>query len=196
MPAPIRNALLLLAAAACLAACGGSPPPARATSEFTPEHAEVFEDSVDFVDDPTVLEGRWREDWSRDLDRRVGFSDLIALVKVSYLNTDTNLERVSTFRIVVSVERSLYGEAPEEEVTLIVREGEPGYGTVVGNERRILDQAFVAYIKWYQADASTVLPHWHLAPATEPVVRRTEYLIERRADVPDDTRTIEVVHQE
>lgn len=166
--------------------CGGTAEPARATTPFTADHAEIFEDGVDFIADPTSLEGRWREDWSRDLDRRVSESDLIAKVVIHTIHTDTDLDRVSTYRLVAEVTEELWGGAPEEELQLTVREGEAGYGTLEGNDRRVLDQPFVAFIKWYDAPDGTVRAHWHLAPSTEPVVTRVEYLIENRLRAPED----------
>lgn len=179
-----------------LSGCGSAPPPARATTPFTAEHAEVFEDGVDFIADPTQLEGRWREDWSRDLDRRVSESDVIAKVTVHTIHTDTDLDRVSTYRLVGEVEEALWGEPPEDEVTLSVREGDPGYGTLEGNDRRVLNQSFVAFIKWYDAPDGTVRPHWHLAPSTEPVVSRVEYLIENRLRAPEDRADRRVIVHE
>jgi hypothetical protein len=182
----MRASLILLAAPVLLSACGSTAPPARATTPFTAEHAEVFEDGVDFIADPTHLEGAWREDWSRDLDQRVSESDLIARITVHTLRTDTDLERINTYRLQAKIDEALWGEPPEDEVTLTVREGEAGFGTLEGNDRRILNQPFLAFIKWYDAPDGQVRPHWHLAPATEPVVSRVEYLIENRLRAPED----------
>lgn len=179
-----------------VAACGGSAPPARATSPFTDEHAEVFEDGVDFIADPGHLEGRWRQDWSRDLDRRVSWSDLIARVTIHTLRTDTDLDRVNTYRLIAEVDETLWGEPPEDELTLTVREGEAGYGTIEGNDRRILNQPFVLFLKWYDAPDGNVRPHWHLAPATEPVTARVEYLIENRLRAPDERADERVIVHE
>lgn len=176
--------------------CGSAAAPARTTSPFTPEHAEVFEDGVDFIADPTALEGRWREDWSRDLDKRVSWSDLIARVTIHTVRTDTDLDRRSTYRLIAEVDEAYWGEAPEEELTLTVAEGEPGYGTLEGNDRRVLNQPFVLFAKWYDAEDASVKAHWHLAPATEPVVARVEYLIENRLRAPDDRAERRVVIHE
>lgn len=187
---------LLTVAIALLSACGGSATPARQTSPFTEEHAAVFEDGVDFIADPTALEGRWRQDWSRDLDQRVTWSDLIAKVTINTLRTDTDLDRLSTFRLIAVVEDSMWGDPPEEEMVLTVREGEAGFGTIEGNERRILNQPFIAFVKWVETPTGEVSPHWHLAPATEEVTARVEYLIENRLVDPDargDRRVI--VHE-
>lgn len=180
----------------CSLGCGGgAPETAIVTSEFTAEHAAVFEDGMDFVEDPTTLEGRWREDWSNDLEQRVIDADLISVVTITYVRTDTDLDRRNTYRIVAEIGRNLFGKPPEQELTLTVREGETGFGTIEGNERRILTRPFIAFIKWYRADDTRIRPHWHLAPASNPVVRRTEYLIENRRDVPDDSRETVVIHE-
>jgi hypothetical protein len=191
-----RHLGIAVASALAAVACGASAPEVQPTSPFTEEHAEVFEDGVDLIQDPEALEGRWREEWSRDLDRRVSFSDLIALVKVSYLRTDTDPGRVTTYRIIAQVQDVLHGESGIEELELTVKQGEGGFATIDGNERQILDARFVAFIKWYTNEANEVAPHWHLAPATRPVVARVEYLIERRHQAPDDDgRTTTVIHR-
>ncbi len=194
----IRRSLrldVLAPLAVVVAGCGPSAPVVRPTTPFTEEDAEIFEDGVDLIQDPEALEGRWREDWSRDLDKRVSFSDYIGVVRVSYLRTDTDPSRVSTYRIIGHVERAVYGEYGEDELELIVKEDEGGYGTIVGNEAQILDASFVAFVKWYTTESGDVAPHWHLAPATHPIVARVEYLVERRHEVPRDTRTTTIVHE-
>ncbi len=184
------------ALASLLAACGSAAPPARSTSPFEAQHAEVFEDGADFIADPTHLEGRWREDWSRDLDRRVSWSDVIARVTVHTLRTDTDLDRVDTYRLIAAIDEALWGQAPEDDLTLTVREGEPGYGTLEGNDRRILNQPFLLFVKWYDTPEGQVRPHWHLAPATEPVVSRVEYLIDNRLRAPEDRADQRVIVHE
>jgi hypothetical protein len=171
-------------------ACGGGGAAEVQLTPFTPEHAEVFEDGIDFVADPEGLEGRWREDWSWDLDRRVTWADVIAIVTVRTVRSDTDPGRENTVRLVVETGRTLVGD-PGEDLELKVHQDSPGYSSVEGNSRRILDHEFIAFIKWYETDSGAVAPHWHLAPSTESVVSRTEYLLERRREIPRerDTRT-------
>jgi hypothetical protein len=174
-------------------ACGSSAPPIE-VSPFTEEHAEIFEDGADFIEDPESLEGRWREDWSRDLDRRVTHADVIAVVTIQYLRTDTNPDRQTTYRLIAKMKRTLVGEPPEE-VEMTVAEGQGGFATIEGNDRRILNEEFLAFLKWYRTEAGEIAPHWHLSPASEPIVDRVEYLIERRRDIPRERgRTTTVVH--
>lgn len=178
---------LLALALGCLSlGCGSSTAPTRTISPFTAEDARFFEDGVDFVADPEALEGRWREDWSEELDGRIGLADFVGLVTVTTMRTDTDLDRHTTYRLITTVERELLGDS-DEEITLTIREGEAGFGTIAGNERRILNQPFIAFLKYYQREGTEgeagVDAHFHLSPATEGVVRRAEYLLERRRGV-------------
>jgi len=189
------HSFLLLALLAA-PACGGGTTEVH-LSPFTAEHAEVFEDGVDFVADPENLEGRWREDWSRDLDRRVTWADVIAMVTIRTLRTDTDPDRQTTFRLIAEAGRELLGDIPEE-VELKVHQHEVGFGTVEGNHRQILDQEFIAFLKWYETENGDVAAHWHLSPGSDPVVSRTEYLIERRHEIPrerESIRTRTIVHE-
>lgn len=188
--------VLVLLAIPASWACGGGGTEVHLTP-FTAEQREVFEDGVDFVADPQGLEGRWREDWTRDLDRRVTWADVIAIVTVRTMRTDTDPNQRTTFRLMAEIGRSLLGDAPPD-VEMVVRQDSMGFDTVDGNHRQILDTEFIAFLKWYENENGDVKPHWHLSPSSDPVVSRTEYLIERRRDIPrrrDNVRTTTIVHQ-
>lgn len=194
----MHHLLRALAALSLLSGCGGAQTEAVVTSPFTGEDAVVFEDGVDFVFDPDVLEGRWREDWSRELQQRVERADIVAVVRVATLRTDVDLDRRTTYRLIATVERELLGEPPQEEMSLVVREGEGGFESVRSNERRVLDGDFVAFVKWYQTEHESVAPHWHLSPATDPVLRRVEFLVRRRTQAEEEaqTTTRTIVHED
>lgn len=161
-------------------ACGGSKGNIRPSSPFREEHARFFDDGVDFTADPSVLDGRWAESWAEELDHRVGGADLVAVVVIHMLRTDVDLERRATYRLTGRIANAMFGNAPGDEVVLPVHEAQSGFASVEGNERRILDRTFVAYVKWYEADDGSILPHWHLSPATPAIVKRTEELVARR----------------
>ena len=178
--------------ALAMAGGGSSGPAVRVTSPFTAEHAAVFDDGADFVARPDALDGDWREDWDRDLQKRVGFSDAIGVVTVTTLRTDTDLDRRTTYRLICHVDRMLYGESPGEEFELVVREGSDGYASVDGNDRRILQKTFVLFMKWYQPPAGQVAVHWHLSPASQQILTATNRMVERRnvAQNPDQREII------
>jgi hypothetical protein len=180
-----------------VAACGGGSQEVEVqVTPFTEEHAAVFEDGIDFVADPEGLEGRWREDWSRELDQRVSWSDVVAVITIRTIRTDTDPNRETTLRLLAEPSRTLLGEIPDE-IELKVGHEQAGFSTVEGNDRQILNTEFVAFLKWYQAADGSVRPHWHLAPASDPVMSRVEYLLERRREVPRerDRRTRTVIHE-
>ena len=169
-----------------LLACGGGAAESarpRSADPLTEEQATVFEDGVDFVADPTVLEGAWRESWTRELDLRVSDANAVALVTVHTLRTDVDLDRRTTFRLLFNVERTLLGSV-DPDLTLRVVEGDAGFASLTGNEQRILNQPFVLFLRWAQAPGSEeVVARWHLSPAADGVVDRVEYLAERRRGV-------------
>lgn len=159
------------------------------TSPFTAEHAAVFDDGLDLVGDPRMLEGAWIETWERDLDLRVSAADVVALVTVRALRTDIDLEQRQTYRLVTHVDRTFLGQV-SEDLTLSVVEGQGGFGFIRSNERRLLDEQYIAFVKWFD-DAGTVRARWHLAPATEPVALRVRDLLRSRRDV----RPVETVRR-
>lgn len=178
--------------ALAVAGCGPAAPPIVVTGPFTAEHEAAFENGVDYIDDPTILEGSWLRTWENDVDRRVQLADAVALVTITTLRQDVDLDRHETYRLIAHVDRERHGDLPDE-VTFVVRYDQAGFGTVRGNEERILNQRFVAFIKWVDQDGQ-IVARWHLAPASERVVRRVNTLIER-VHTPDEERRRVIVRE-
>jgi len=167
-----------------LSACGAAAPVVPVGRPFSADDTRLFGDGVDFVADPTALEGRWRQEWSDDLQGRIGSADAVAMVTVHTLRTDVDPARRTTYRLIVGVDRVLLGELAGEELTLTSGEAEPGFRTVAGNDHRLLQQPFIAFLKWERGlDDATPTLRFHLSPATEAVARRVAYLLERRRGV-------------
>jgi hypothetical protein len=166
--------IVLLSSVLCLAACAkGTPAPAAPVAPLTAEQAMAFDDGVDFVATLQGLEGKWREDWDRDLQTRVGAANLVALVTVRTLRTDTNPEQQVTYRLVAQVDRELVGTPGRgDELELAVSAHELGFSSVHENIGRITDHQYVAYVKAGPDGAS-----WHLSPASAEVVSETESVI-------------------
>lgn len=165
-------------------ACGASAPPMRVTSPTTPADLRVFDHGVDLVDDPDILGGQWRESWGEELQARVGAADLIQLVRLNSAQATQIPDQGRSYRLDIEPSNALLGE--ETDVDLVTAEGDGGFVSVDRNQTRLLSTDFVVYIKWYRNDAGEILAHWHLSPATPAVVRRIQYLIERRRTAPED----------
>jgi hypothetical protein len=166
--------IVVLSSLLCLAACTSTAQTARksgASAPLTPEQAQAFDDGIDFVGTLHGLEGRWREDWDRDLQTRVGTASLVALVTVRTLLTDTNPEQQIRYRLVAQVDRELVGKA-DRELELSVQADELGFNSVHENIGRITDRQYVAYVKVGPSG-----PSWHLSPASAEVVSETESVI-------------------
>ncbi|MAQ17379.1 MAG: hypothetical protein CMN30_21605 [Sandaracinus sp.] len=189
----------LVLSALVLSACGATTSNTIPTtgSPLTTEDRMLFDDGADYVGDPAVLEGRWRDDWSRELDERVTNADVVAVVRVDTLRTDTDLERYTTFRVVVTEVDAIVGDLPDDLV-LASTEGDGGYSTIDGNESRILNREHVLFLRWEQSTPDApVRARWHLSPHEAPVVDRVEYLAERRRGVARDTGNTSVyVHEQ
>lgn len=179
-----------------LAACGGANKKAPITPT-TPEQLRVFEHGVDFVAALEGIEGRWRDDWDRELQERVGSADFIGTVHIETLLTETDPEQTVTHRLVARVTRTILGDGGKT-VELRVREGEVGFPTIHDNVARIQARDFLAYVKWFKDDAGDRAAHFHLSPASEPVISETERVIGMRkggaTDEADGGRTIVYTH--
>ena len=154
-----------------LPACAGSSKSVKVTPT-TPEQERVFEHGVDFVAALEGLEGRWREDWDRDLQLRVGGSDYIGIVHIDTLLTETNPEQRVSHTLNGSVERSLLGDA--RDVQLRVSEGQPGFPTIHDNLQRIESRDFIVYVKWFLDGDGDRAAHFHLSPASDVIISETE----------------------
>jgi hypothetical protein len=163
-------AVLLFCSGVSLNACGGSD--SVRVSNFTEEHAKVFDNSVDFTADPELLENQAAQLWQSDLEARSKLSDFIGVATVSTLVSDVDLEKQTTYRLVSTIIRELYGDAHGKELTFAVKEGSEGYPRVELNQQRILNQNFVVYAKWVKQESGQIETRWHLSPASDNVIRR------------------------
>ncbi|MET0283228.1 MAG: hypothetical protein ABW352_02115 [Polyangiales bacterium] len=158
-----------------LAACAGSTQTAKPVVTLTPEQTKAFDSGIDFVGSLEGLEGRWREDWDRDLQERVGVAQFVGLVTVRTLRTDTDPQQHVTYRLVAHVDRELSGKPSHgKELELAVRDSALGFTSVHENISRITDRQYVAYVVTGPEGEL-----WHLSPASPEVVSETESVISR-----------------
>lgn len=167
--------MVLLALAAC-----ATTEIIRVTSPMTSEDEVRFDDSVDYVANPDDLGGTWAERFHREIPDRVGASDLIAVVRVSAVNDDVDSRGRRTMRIVGTVEEELSGHGPRT-LSLAVGAREPGFDTVAGRERQLLERRFVVFVKWANGDAGSILARWHLHPASDAILGEVRRAIRARA---------------
>jgi hypothetical protein len=163
---------LVLLAAAGLAGCAAprNPP---ADGPLSAEEERLFEHGVDFVGRIGGLEGRWKEEYDRDLARRVAAADLIAIVYVRKSRTDRDPHERVIHRLYGDVERTLHGVAPGPELELLARQGDAGFRSIDDNLLRLQDARLVVYVKWYETETG-LAGHFHLSPASDDVVQQTE----------------------
>jgi hypothetical protein len=175
----------------CLAGCGGSSTttPARPTSPFTATDLRLFDDGVDLVSDPDGLGGKWADDWSIDMRDRVERSDLIVLVTVNTLLTDTDPEGHVAHRLVVQVGKSMKGLPPSGEINLSSPDSAAGFPTVDTNRNRLLHLRLLCLLKWYAEPDGTVSSHFHLVSDADTIISRVQAHIER--ETPQNRTVIE-----
>lgn len=185
----MRCTVYLCALLGALTACGGTTTnQALVTGPFTDEHAAVFDNSVDYIGNPGILEDNWLDQWETELRERVRLADAVALVRITTLREDFDLDRHQTYRLVGRVEDRAYGAIPDE-VTLVVRQTDAGFGTVDGNTNRILEVQFLAFVKWVDEDGR-IGARWHLSPAADTVIGRVNSLVDRYHTPEEDRRTV------
>jgi hypothetical protein len=176
--------------ALALLACGSSAPPRPVITPMTPEAEVAFENGIDFMGDPSILEGNWLEDWDRDIRDRSELSDAVLLVRVRALQQNVDLDRHQSYRILVHVDTVRFGTGVPDDMTYVSREGEPGYASVHENESRLLEQSFVAFVRWAETPEGEVVARWHLSPASSGVMRRVNDVLNRRTTTRPRTVTV------
>jgi hypothetical protein len=119
-------------------------------------------------------------------------ADVVAVVTAGTLRTDVDPEQRHTYRLIVHVDRVLYGEHVGTELELIVTENAGGFASVDENERQILNQQFLVFIKWARVDRVT-RARWHLSPATDQVASRVRDTLLRIHRVRPDTEHHRVI---
>lgn len=157
---------------------------------ITAEQAAVYDNGIDYVDNPSLLEGPWLETWEREIDQRVTNADAVSYVTISTIRTDADLERRETFRLTAHSDSIRYGQIDEDMVIVSAR-NDSGFDTVRGNDTRILNNRFVLFLRWVQADANSPrVARWHMSPASEPIVARVNSLVAARHGDTTDRRRI------
>lgn len=174
----LRRLLLAVLAALGLVACGGGAPVVRVTSPFTSSDATVFDQGVDFVDDPDILEGHWSEDWTREFQHRVGSSDLVEIVDVVSLRVATLPDQDPEYMIDIQPRRALLGDSTD--VDLESHTGDSGYASIDSNQRRLASGSFLLFVKYATGPDGTIVAKWHLSPATDKILGHANDLLSAR----------------
>ena len=154
--------------------------------EFMPEDEWTFDNAVDLIDKPAIVESEWQGQF----ERRVTRADFIGVVRVDSISVDEDREGAG-YRLTAKVIDTWEGRAPRELV-LRVHDDEPGFRTVSLYENRLLGSRFVAFVKWQpDPDSNEEIPRWHLSPDSPGVRDKVRFF---STPPPNDARTeVEVV---
>ena len=178
------RALILVAIACGGIGCARGAANVPATA-YQPTDARLFDHSVDFVETPVIVEGEWRGAF----EQRVVRADLIAAVRVESSVAET-VKRQSALRIAVRVTDRLKGESTRN-IELRVDDTQASFSTVEDHEQRILNERWIAFIKWEAVEGAAPIPHWHLSPDTAEVRAKIDYLLS--SPPPDPNTQVEVI---
>jgi hypothetical protein len=155
------------------AACGGSQKGPTISSPFEARDAQLFDDGMDLMQDPDSLHGQWRADWEGELTERIERSDVVVEGEVIAVHEDSDPDKRTSYRVVLTVERVHQGRMDSSETSLIAREGALGYRSIAANPERLLRRPFVAFIKYAEAPGRPVA-HFHLTPPSTALQRGFE----------------------
>lgn len=172
---------VLVACVVCASlGCGGASTTAP-TTDFAPEDDLLFDNSIDFVDRPAIVESEWRGQF----ERRVTRANIIAVVMIQSLSSVQDRQGAG-YRLTAKVTELLKG-ASDREIVLRTHDGEPGFRRVQVNENRLLRDPFVAFIRWENdPEFEELVPRWHLSPDSPGVRDKVTFFL---SPPPGDDRT-------
>lgn len=155
------------------------------TVEFAAEDQLLFDNAVDLVDKPVIVESEWRGEF----ERRVTRADIIAGVKIESLSSDED-RRGASYRLTARVADRLKGKSVRELI-LRVHDDDPGFQSVRTNEDRLLRDPFIAFVKWeYDPEFDRPVPRWHLSPDSAAVRDKVAFFLSTLSR--DDRTQVEV----
>ncbi len=187
-PASTSTFLALACAAVACAGCGGAQTKGVTPGEFTAEHGVLFDDGVDLIEDPEGLQGRWKSDYELELEQRAEAADLVVSGVVTTVRVEQDPEMRHTFHLLLRRDDVLKGETDEPEFALTSREGARGYGSVSQHRDRMLEQPFVAFIRYAEGEGGEAVAHFHLSRPSPTVISTLE-----RRDAKDNPHRVKVI---
>ena len=131
----------------------------------------LFDDGVDLIEDPDALQGRWKDEWERELDDRIAQSDFVSTGAVKTIRVEVNPEGRESYHLTFEVDRNLKGNAPRGQISLSSRGGASGYASLDQYRERMLNRELVAFVRYAKEQSGAVVTHFHLAPPSEAIKR-------------------------
>lgn len=170
----LLRAVVVLLLIGC-AACGAHGAAAsRSSVPLSAREQMLFEDGADLLENPDVLQDRWKADYDRELDERIAASDLIALGVVTNVRSDLDPDGKTNFRLLFSVERVLAGEAESTELSLTSLDGAAGSSTIRNDRAQLLQRPMVVFVKYGAGNDGLATAHFHLALRSKTIEARVD----------------------
>lgn len=167
---------------ACGLACGSGAPKRgpRATAPLTAEQAALFNDGVDMLEKPEMLQDAWRQQWADETQRLADNAELVVRGVVTTVRTDKDPDQRTAIDVVLQVEDVLLGEHPGGDLVLRSREGAVGYGSLQEHHERMLRMQMVAFVRHALEDGREVM-HFQLVRPSDPVLNAVDKRLGNKA---------------
>ncbi|QQR89044.1 MAG: hypothetical protein IPJ88_12570 [Myxococcales bacterium] len=176
----VRNVSALLLYAVLLGFCA-SGPEIRASSVFSEQDALSFDGGVDWVADPTLLEGEWYEQWYKELKERVSAADLIVKVTIRVIRSDTDLDGNQPFHLYASPSTTYKGQWSNGDLYFSSDPTLRGYNSIRSGKDNVLKKEFIAFVKWQNSDNRTVA-RFHLSQSSAKLLATVEEITSKTND--------------
>jgi hypothetical protein len=159
----------------CTLSCGGTGAnqPPRATAPLSAEDAELFNDGIDMLDKPEMLQDTWRQQWAEDTQRLADRAQLVARGEVTTLRTEQDPDMRTTVDVVLHVKEVLLGDHSGGDLVLRSRAGAVGFGSVQEHRQRVLRADMVAFVR-YALEGGQQVMHFQLVRPSGPVLNAVD----------------------
>lgn len=169
-----------LALATVLGACKpvvkGPSLPTRPHSEWTAEEAQLFDDGIDVGAFPVGDAAPSRDEANEDrIPARIDAADGAVVAKIVGVTSEPMGDRKRYRLELVQEGPALSGASAPVPFTLLLEPEAPAYGTIRSQDAKLIGRKVVVFFKRYapespEMDGAEPITHFHLSPASPPVL--------------------------
>ncbi len=166
----------LLAIALFTVACGTA---FKTGNPWNPGESRLFDDGIDLLADPGKLSGKWGYEAENELDARSNLADMVAVVEILSVQTNTDLDGKQAKRIAIKVVKTLYGSSPSSQFPVISAEDSFGYKLIIRHEASLSGRQ-IMFIRWFDEENGSLGSHFHFSPYSKALTSSLKTRLESR----------------
>ncbi|MBN2716327.1 MAG: hypothetical protein JXX14_10770 [Deltaproteobacteria bacterium] len=175
MKQPLFISLLLIF---CMMACATTIQPGK---PFDDSERRFFDDGIDVVEDVSSLQGQFGFEEREDMDARCNLADVVGVVEILSVHSNTGADGVEEIRIEVQVKELIYGEMTNRQIQLRSNANALGY-TLLNRYESALSGSKILFMRTFHisGESDGTGHHFHLSPLSPAVLSEVKRLVKKR----------------